>query len=67
MQDTSTQKIQIISNVKASISVGKDMIAIANGQSTIRYGKILMSNTSPYAVDSTNSKMKSDSTSMGDF
>jgi hypothetical protein len=46
-------KIHIVSSLKASVETGLDMIAIANGATYKQYGKIVMSSTSPYSVNST--------------
>ena len=43
----------IVSNLKASVGTGQDMIALANGGSKKQYAKIVMSNNSPYSVVST--------------
>ena len=48
-----TSTNHIVSNLKASVGTGQDMIALANGGSKKQYAKILMSNNSPYSVVST--------------
>ncbi len=48
MNEASSSDNHIVSNLKALVGSGKDIIALANGDSVKQYAKIVMSNTSPY-------------------
>jgi hypothetical protein len=52
MDQNSSTKVHIVSNVKTSVSGGTDMIALANGYSKVSYFYLSMGNTSPFAVSS---------------
>ena len=64
MNEVTSSDIHIVSNLKASVSPGQDMIALANGGSRKQYAKIIMYNTFPYDVEST-TMMIDTVTSMG--
>jgi hypothetical protein len=55
-------KFHIVSNLKASVETGLDMIAIANGVTYKQYAKIVMSSTSNYSVNSTDMVVDSTTT-----
>ena len=48
MNEASSSDNHIVSNLKALVGSGQDMIALANGGSAKQYAKIVMSDTSPY-------------------
>ena len=49
----------IVSNLKADVSAGQDMIAFATGRYYKQYAKIVMSSTSPATIVSTQGKIDS--------
>jgi len=48
MNEGTSSNNHIVSNLKASLGTGQDMIALANGGTSKQYAKIIMSDTSPY-------------------